>query len=80
VATWTFIKRGEFTPTLKIAKLLLGDKHDLIHKAMGWMLREIYKKDANICKTFFKIITTKMYKSKKGTHFFYKCVFDCMFC
>jgi 3-methyladenine DNA glycosylase AlkD len=54
VATWTFIKRGEFTPTFKIAKLLLGDKHDLIHKAMGWMLREIYKKDANICKTFLR--------------------------
>ncbi|SHN89415.1 DNA alkylation repair protein [bacterium endosymbiont of Bathymodiolus sp. 5 South] len=54
VATWTFIKRGEFTPTLKIAKLLLGDKHDLIHKAIGWMLREIYKKDADICKTFLR--------------------------
>ncbi|CAB5498869.1 probable DNA alkylation repair enzyme [uncultured Gammaproteobacteria bacterium] len=54
VATWTFIKHDEFAPTLKIAKLLLGDKHDLIHKAIGWMLREVYKKDANICKNFLR--------------------------
>ncbi len=47
VATWTFIKHDEFAPTLKIAKLLLGDKHDLIHKAIGWMLREVYKKDGS---------------------------------
>lgn len=54
VATWTFIKHDEFAPTLKIAKLLLGDKHDLIHKAIGWMLREVYKKDVNICKNFLR--------------------------
>ena len=54
VATWTFIKRDKFAPTLKIAQLLLGDKHDLIHKAIGWMLREVYKKDGDICKTFLR--------------------------
>lgn len=54
VATWTFIKQGEFAPTLKIGKLLLNDKHDLIHKAVGWMLREIYKKEADICKIFLR--------------------------
>lgn len=54
VATWTFIKQGEFVPTLKIGKLLLGDKHDLIHKAVGWMLREVYKKEADSCKIFLR--------------------------
>lgn len=54
VATWAFIKQDEFTPTLKIAKLLLNDKHDLIHKAVGWMLREVYKKDTDTCKMFLR--------------------------
>lgn len=54
VATWAFIQQGEFSLTLKIAKLLLNDKHDLIHKAIGWMLREVYKKDANICTQFLR--------------------------
>ncbi len=54
VATWAFIKQGEFAPTLKIAKLLLNDKHDLIHKAVGWMLREVYKKEADICTKFLR--------------------------
>lgn len=44
LATFNFIRRGEVKYTLEIAKLLLADKHDLIHKAVGWMLREVGKK------------------------------------
>lgn len=45
IATWYFIKKNELKYTFEIAKLLLNDKHDLIHKAVGWMLREAGKKD-----------------------------------
>lgn len=45
MATACFIKNNQFGETLKIAKMLLQDKHDLIHKAVGWMLREVGKKD-----------------------------------
>jgi len=44
IATFYFIKQGESKETLKIAKLLLKDDHDLIHKAAGWMLREMGKR------------------------------------
>jgi 3-methyladenine DNA glycosylase AlkD len=54
LATFAFIKNGEFKTTLAIAKQLLNDKHDLIHKAIGWMLREIYKKNAEITKSFLR--------------------------
>jgi len=45
LATFHFIKRGEFALTLQIARLLLRDEHDLIHKAVGWMLREVGKRN-----------------------------------
>jgi len=44
MATFDFIKKGFYQETLKIAKILLNDPHDLIHKAVGWMLREIGKR------------------------------------
>jgi 3-methyladenine DNA glycosylase AlkD len=45
IATQYFIRRGEFRPTLRLARKLLNDRHDLIHKAVGWMLREVGNKD-----------------------------------
>jgi 3-methyladenine DNA glycosylase AlkD len=45
ISTLNFIKRSEFADTFTIAQMLLHDDHDLIHKAVGWMLREVGKKD-----------------------------------
>ena len=44
IATFRFIKHGESRDTLRIARRLLHDEHDLIHKAVGWMLREVGKR------------------------------------
>ena len=52
LATWSFIKRGDLQLTLKIAKKLFNDKEDLMHKAVGWMLREAWKKDAKMVEKF----------------------------
>jgi len=45
VSTYGFIQKGDTKTTFKYAKILLGEEHDLIHKAVGWMLREAGKKD-----------------------------------
>jgi len=45
VSTWAFIHRSDFKDMLAIATLLFGSKQDLIHKAVGWMLREVEKQD-----------------------------------
>ena len=52
VSTFAFIKENDFKDTIKIAKILLNDKHDLIHKAVGWMLREVGKRDKELEKSF----------------------------
>lgn len=45
LSTFRFIKENDFEDVLKIAEILLSDKEDLIHKAVGWMLREVGKRD-----------------------------------
>lgn len=60
VSTFYFIKQKEFVLTFKMCELLMKDKHDLIHKACGWMLREVGKKDEKVLKVFLKRHYMKM--------------------
>lgn len=55
VSTWTFIKHKQFDDTLAISEKLLTHKHDLMHKAVGWMLREVGKKDRQTLVDFLEI-------------------------
>ena len=63
ISTFYFIKNNDFEDSLKISEILLNDKHDLIHKAVGWMLREVGKKDQEIEEKFLK----KYYKTMPRT-------------
>ena len=63
VSTYSFIKNNNFREVFEIAEILLNDKHDLIHKAVGWMLREIGKRDQKALENFLK----KHYKEMPRT-------------
>jgi len=54
LATFRFIKERQFNDTLNISEILLRDKEDLIHKAVGWMLREVGKRDVSAEEAFLK--------------------------
>jgi 3-methyladenine DNA glycosylase AlkD len=60
LSTFHFIENNDFADTLKIAEILISDPHDLIHKAVGWMLREVGKKDLDSEEIFLKKYYTAM--------------------
>jgi len=55
LSTFHFIENCQFEDTIKIAELLLSDRHDLIHKAVGWMLREVGKRNLEREENFLKV-------------------------
>lgn len=63
IATFAFIKEHDYADTLRISGLLLNDEHDLIHKAVGWMLREVGKRSLSAEEAFLK----KHYKTMPRT-------------
>lgn len=60
LSTYEFIRNDDYSTTFQIAKILLQDNHDLIHKAVGWMLREAGKKDVLAEESFLKVHYKKM--------------------
>lgn len=58
--TFAFIREFELDATLKLCKKLLNDEHDLMHKACGWMLRELGKQDLGALREFLDANVTKM--------------------
>ena len=74
VATWAFIKRGDLDDTFTLATTLINDKEDLMHKAVGWMLREAGKRDQNRLSDYLEVHRHDMprtmlrYSIEKFTH------------
>jgi 3-methyladenine DNA glycosylase AlkD len=54
IATLTFIRNAQFDDTLRLAEILIFDNNDLIHKAVGWMLREVGKRDEILLEQFLE--------------------------
>lgn len=63
IATFAFIKKRRFGESLALAEMLMEDEHDLMHKAVGWMLREIGKRDQRVLEIFLQ----QRYKSMPRT-------------
>lgn len=63
MSTLAFIRHHEYNDTLRLARILLHDKHDLIHKVVGWMLREVGNRDQKVAEEFLK----KYYKTMPRT-------------
>lgn len=66
IATGWFIWRDDFADTLRIAEKLFSDREDLIHKAVGWMLREVGKRDVAVLEEFlgehFRVMPRTMFR------------------
>lgn len=60
VSTMMLIRAGQFDDTLRLVRLLVSDTHDLMHKAMGWMLREVGKRDERILTDFLDEMTPQL--------------------
>ena len=60
VFTFAFLRAGDLEPTYEMAERHLGDKHDLMHKAVGWLLREMGKRDPGLLRSFLQEHCTEM--------------------
>ncbi|MFA7252874.1 MAG: DNA alkylation repair protein [Candidatus Paceibacterota bacterium] len=60
LATYSFIKQKKYSDILKLSKILISDSEDLIHKATGWMLREMGKKDKKVLENFLHQFADRM--------------------